>query len=327
MISIGEFIRFFRIRNKMTQQELADLLGMTTKGLRNIGKGQSVPRPGTLALFEDHFKIKISRFYPSNIDMLTLETYRLMYEMLDLAQNNQLEKAYEQCLKLERLDRFKNQTCLMNILYLKARYEGEARNDWERALSLILEAVGYVNYVTYSGTLQIDSLLPCPMEYEVLHFLGVTLLNLSDPAALQVFESIVASMEKILADKALAQVLINLEEINELYGIYQPHLAKSYFELGRYEEALFVIKKSLVLNAKTVNLVEKYYLHFKILIAMDREDLALKMLPDLLVFSRRLSGSRDLRVLIAKLKEEFPHLSKKINAVYKMYTAMWELFS
>lgn len=325
MISIGEFIRFFRVRHKMTQQELADLLGMTPKGLRNIGKGQSVPRAATLSLFEDYFKVKISRFYPSNVDMLTLETYRLMMEMLDMAHAD-IAKAHELAIKLERLDRFKNNTCLMNILYVKAKHAGEALGEWQQAQALIFEALGYVNYVAYDHKLQIDSFLPCPMEYAVLHFLGTALFKQNDPASIQVFESIVASMETILSDKTLSQILTNLEEINELYGIYQPNLAKAYYYFGRYEEALLVIKKSLVLNAKSVNLVEKYRLQFMILCAMDKEDLALKLLPDLFAFSRRLNGNRHLRTLVGELKENYPHLSKKIGALYKMYSALGELY-
>jgi len=306
LISIGEFIRFFRVRHKMTQQQLADVLGITTKGLRNIGKGQSNPRAETLALVEDYFKIKISRFYPSNTDMLTLETYRLMWEMLELADKGDLPRAYLRANKLERLDRHKNDICHLNIAYVKARYFGDFQGDWQQAQTHILNAIQYADYTDFGAHLRIESIYPSNSEFRTFKYLGEVHLAVGKSAkAIQIFEEVLTSMESILQDVHLRQIFSNLEELTKLYHDFIPELATHYYEAGQYEQALQTIEKCH----------HPHPTEFKALCRLGRVSEALNLLVDTCSYAKNPELEREL-------VEDFPELERQIRAVFQMYGAL-----
>lgn len=308
MISIGEFIRFFRVRNKMTQQELADKLGITAKGLRNIGKGQSVPRSDTLALVEDHFKIKISRFYPSNTQMLSLETYRLMWEMLDHVDKGDLPRAFLRAHKLERLERQKNSLCYLNIAYVKARYAGEFQGDWKQAKDHVLTAISHADYMAFTDRLTIESVFPCRQEYAAVKFLGIVFLAMGEaPKAVQIFEEILTRMESILQDTPLRQIFSNLDELTNLYQNFLPELARTYYELGYYQQALKTSEPQSPLR-------------FKALCKLGRFEEALNLLINVL------SNASDKDVLKDQLIEEFPEIGTKIQGIFHLYLGASKLY-
>lgn len=59
MQHIGEFVKLFRRERGLTQKQLAELAGMSERGLQLVEAGDRIPRPETLERICDALELNI----------------------------------------------------------------------------------------------------------------------------------------------------------------------------------------------------------------------------------------------------------------------------
>jgi len=334
VISIGEFIKFFRKRHKLTQQQLADILEITPKGLIKIEKGLSSPRAYTIRLFEDYFKVKTSRYYHSTADTIPLASHEIMWDMLMCTASGNYKKAYKLACQFEDdFELTKNNDCYINIYYTKARFFADYCDNLSEALKYYLQGIQYEDYVYFDksdGTLVIESFMPSIFSLQLIGNLAECLHKLGKIAeAVQVTECAYSALRKLDNLPLLVNFFYSKEDVLYPSSLLENLLAELYYKQGRFEDALNAVEDSL--SNQTVfgalHLGDKSLLKFKALCSLDRFAEATSVLPDVLFYNKQQLDETALELLIAELCKDFQVMAKQIKAFSSMFDTMYSMHS
>lgn len=331
VISIGEFIRFFRKRHGLSQAALADILEITTKGLSKIENGGSAPRAYTIKLFEDFFKVKTSRYYQNSSQMTSLASYELMWEMLMCTASGNYKKAHKLAVQFESSDAVKSNEVNLNINYAKARFYADFAESYEEALLFYKKGLAFEDYVHFddAGVLVIESFMPSVSGLQLLANMAKCLNHLGRAeSAMQVLEATLDSLKKFLDLPLLMNFCYSKEDVLFPYSLIENLLSGLYFEHGRFEDALRAVEQSL--GSKTVfgafHMEEKLTLKFKSLCSLKRTGEAVLILPDVLFHSKRAMDEQSFGQFVTDLRIQFPEVGKQITSLANMLETMCSIF-
>lgn len=253
VISIGEFIKFFRKQNGLSQASLAEILECTIKGLSKIENGQSSPRGYTIKLFEDYFKVKTSRYYQGNAQTISLAAYEIMWDMLMSIASGNYKKAYKLACQFEESELAKSDECNLNINYAKARFYADFAENYNEALKYYKKGIDCEDYIYFDddGKLKIESFMPSVFVLQLIANMAICFDNMGQlDKAIQVLESSINSLRKFFELPLLINFCYSKEDILFPYSLLENLLSKFYYKQGRMEDVLHAVERSLQSKAK-----------------------------------------------------------------------------
>ncbi|GHV40309.1 hypothetical protein FACS189490_05260 [Clostridia bacterium] len=336
IISIGEFIKFFRKRHKLSQEQLAGILECTPKGLSKIENGMSSPRAYTVKLFEDHFKVKISRYYQSNAEMLPLSSYEMSMAMLTAVGSGNYKSAYGLACDFERSDYIKNKECHLNIHYVKARFFAAMACDYFEAVKNCAQGLTYEEYVYFyddrdDRPLIVESFMPSAGSLQLINFLGICFVYLKEQnKATAIFEEALTALNKLLNEPNLISFCYSKEDVISPYTAFCNNLSHIYYEQKRYNDALDIADRGLSIIKRygmSVFSGEHLYIKFKSLCSLHQYTEAMRILPDVLFLYKNIMDAKQFSELNDEFCEEFPKINNMINAVFSMFNTMLTMCS
>jgi transcriptional regulator with XRE-family HTH domain len=337
IISVGEFMKFFRKRNKLSQEQVADILGCTVKGLSKIENGVSSPRAYTIGLFEDFFKVKISRYYQRNTEMLPLSSYETLERMLESVGNGDIKGAYNIACEFESSAQARSKECQLNIQYVKARFFAAIAGNYGQAVERCVDGLKYEDYVTWQQDdkvgrpLVIESFLPSVSALQLINFLGLCLFeNNEREKSVAVFEEVLSSIDRLFNEPKLLKFCYSREEVCNPYCAICNNLAHACYAMGEYEKSLSIAEKGALNNAYfgiSPFKADLHYIKFKALCALGRDSEALQILPDVFFLYRGSRNPVEMLSIKDELAGEFPRLSNSINTLFNMWNALYTMYA
>jgi len=312
----------------MTQEQMAQILECTTKGLSKIEKGLSSPRGYTIRLFENHFKVKLNRYYQNNTEALPLDSYEFMWEMLVHSMSGDHKKAYKKACQFEESTLPKNSEARLNINYIKGRFYSSVAENQLEALKYYIKGIEYEDYMYYDQEkqmLNIESFMPSVYSLQLVAHMAECLRQCgSIESAVQMTEECLRVLKKFIDMPVLMHFCYSKEDILYSYSNIESHLSELYYEQRRFEDALDTIKSSLENHTVfgALHLGEKYYIKFKSLCSLNRFGEAMQILPDVLFHNKRTLSIANFEALQVDLSESFPEVSKQINAFFNMFSSI-----
>ncbi|MDR0999842.1 MAG: helix-turn-helix domain-containing protein [Clostridiales bacterium] len=331
VISIGEFIKFLRQRAKISQEELANALGCTVKGLSKIENGASMPRAYTVGLCEDYFKVKISRYYPNTGETVTLKAYDKSWEILRTLGLEDLTRAYNLACDFERSKLVKNSINYMDIYFAKARFYAGVANDPLKAIECCETGLKYEKYIIYSPDsnskpLTIETLIPSMNLFNLTNFLSLCLSENGEKAkATAIWEEGLSALTKLFNETHLTSFCYDSYRLGRCYSAHCCTLADVYYEMGRFTEALGMATNGINLSEEFGSiafLCDTIYIKFKALCKLKKYSEALSILPDMLFLYKESKNKEQYANLNSEFAQDFPEIETQINNVFSLYNTL-----
>lgn len=339
MISIGEFMKLFRKKHNMTQKELAEELGISRKGMRNIENNRSLPRLATVEAFEEYFKVKLGRYFQTYAEKIEMASYKKMQAMLKILEasegeedEREITRAYQIACELKSSEFQKNTDCWQAYYLVKAQFYRMVIKDRESAYISCLKGLKFEAFVDYQQGrgLIIDSLLPSLYGMKLIRLLAEVLTELNElNQAVEILEKVLQKLAAIHHENEILQNYFHRTDILLEWSLIEKELAKIFYAQGHFEKALLLVNSSL---AKSIFFCyqqdEVYWLKFQILCALSRQHEALELLPDLLWLVHWRWKQRNPRKILEFQKEmskKFPELKLQINKAFSLYQQLFQL--
>ena len=332
VIPIGEFIKFFRKRAKMSQTALAEIMEITSKGLGKIESSASSPRVYTIKLFENHFKVNLGRYYRSQEDALPLASFECMWEMLMCIMRDNHVQAFKLACLYEGDEYIKNNEFHLNINYAKARFYAATADSHQEAIKYYKRGLKYEDYVHFdedTQVLTIESFLPSVEALQLLINMANSMKMLGQiGTAIQIANECYNALRKFISMPLLVHYFYDKFDIMVPYSLFENFLAELYYEERRFNDALNIVSESIQ-NQRAfgaLHLNEKYLIMFKSLAALGRTSEALAILPDVLFYAQKLPDEEVLSSMQIALSAEFPAITKQIAAICTMFNTMTTMY-
>ena len=221
-MKINEQIRSLRRERKMTQEQLAEAVGVSAAAVSKWESGQSVPEIGMMMALADYFEVSLDTLVGYEVRS------RRRADMAEDIRRLTVAKKYEQAIQLaeESLRRYPNDFAIVRRsaeLYCLRGMEQQQPRDLRRALELF-DRVLALWAQNEDGALR---------QEEILHQKGVCCTCLGwDEQALRWFEQ------------------------SNVMGVNNQQIASCLVGLGRYEKALQILSGQILKDvAATFNAV------------------------------------------------------------------------
>ncbi len=272
LIDIHELIKKLRKSRGLTQIELAEQLGYSTRQIMRIESGEVDISKEAIDILSKAFNVDIHQYLSISHKFKTIECYEEYIKLRKAVENVEFESIKAGYERLKDNPNFQDGEKLQLILYCNSLILSYCDRKHTKSNEICFEGLDVFGYRDYMSFLKTNILteMSYPLLFQICYnYFSIGELDLSYNLSLELYNH----FKHIVFENSLP-LKNDMYHMKKYYIGAINNLAHLFYELNNYEKALTLIDEAIILsNQFGINILTHYLMQTKFEIYYAMEDI------------------------------------------------------